>query len=54
VIATKRSAPTTPSAMSPYWNTMYPRQLEIVDEVPKTVTGKFLRRVLRDREPAKG
>jgi long-chain acyl-CoA synthetase len=27
----------------------YPRQLEIVDEVPKTVTGKFLRRVLRDR-----
>jgi len=27
----------------------YPRQLEIVDEVPKTVTGKFLRRVLRER-----
>ncbi len=31
----------------------YPRQLEIVDEVPKTVTGKFLRRVLRDREGSK-
>jgi long-chain acyl-CoA synthetase len=27
----------------------YPRLLEIVDEVPKTATGKFLRRVLRDR-----
>jgi len=25
----------------------YPRQLEIVDEVPKTTTGKFLRRALR-------
>ena len=31
----------------------YPRQVEIVDEVPKTVTGKFLRRVLRDKEAAK-
>ena len=30
----------------------YPRQVEIVDEVPKTVTGKFLRRVLRDKETA--
>src|SRR4051812_8843106 len=28
----------------------YPRQVEIVDEVPKTVTGKFLRRALRDQE----
>jgi long-chain acyl-CoA synthetase len=28
----------------------YPRLLEIVDEVPKTVTGKFLRRVLRERD----
>lgn len=28
----------------------YPRDLEIVDEVPKTPTGKFLRRELRDRE----
>jgi len=27
----------------------YPRQLELVDEIPKTATGKFLRRVLRDR-----
>ena len=30
----------------------YPRQVEIVDEIPKTVTGKFLRRVLRDRRGA--
>jgi long-chain acyl-CoA synthetase len=30
----------------------YPRLVEIVDEVPKTATGKFLRRELRDRETA--
>jgi long-chain acyl-CoA synthetase len=28
----------------------YPRQIEIMDELPKTVTGKLLRRELRDRE----
>ncbi len=28
----------------------YPRVVEIVSEIPKTVTGKFLRRVLRERE----
>ncbi|MBO0838786.1 MAG: AMP-binding protein, partial [Actinobacteria bacterium] len=27
----------------------YPRSVEILDEVPKTATGKFLRRELRDR-----
>jgi long-chain acyl-CoA synthetase len=27
----------------------YPRQIEIVDELPKTLTGKILRRELRDR-----
>lgn len=27
----------------------YPRELEIIDEIPKTVTGKFLRRALKDR-----
>jgi long-chain acyl-CoA synthetase len=27
-----------------------PRQLDIVDEIPKTPTGKFLRREIRDRE----
>ena len=27
----------------------YPRQIEILDEVPKTVTGKVLRRELRDK-----
>jgi long-chain acyl-CoA synthetase len=27
----------------------YPRQVEIVDEIPKTVTGKVLRRELRDQ-----
>jgi long-chain acyl-CoA synthetase len=33
----------------------YPRQVELIDELPKTVTGKVLRRELRDRpasEPA--
>jgi long-chain acyl-CoA synthetase len=28
----------------------YPRMVEFVDEVPKTLTGKFLRRALRERE----
>jgi long-chain acyl-CoA synthetase len=28
----------------------YPREIEIMDELPKTVTGKLLRRELRDRE----
>jgi long-chain acyl-CoA synthetase len=27
----------------------YPRQIEFLDEIPKTVTGKLLRRELRDR-----
>ena len=26
----------------------YPRHVEIIDELPKTVTGKILRRELRD------
>ncbi|MEW6112858.1 MAG: AMP-binding protein, partial [Thermodesulfobacteriota bacterium] len=30
----------------------YPRQVEIVAEIPKTLTGKFLRRALRDKELA--
>ncbi len=30
-------------------NYKYPRKVEIMDELPKTVTGKFLRRELRDR-----
>jgi long-chain acyl-CoA synthetase len=28
----------------------YPRQVEIVSEIPKTLTGKFLRRTLRETE----
>jgi long-chain acyl-CoA synthetase len=32
----------------------YPRQLELVDELPKTVTGKILRRELRDKAAAEG
>jgi len=28
----------------------YPRQIEFVDEIPKTLTGKFLRRVLKDKD----
>ena len=27
----------------------YPRQVEFLDEIPKTVSGKLLRRELRDR-----
>jgi long-chain acyl-CoA synthetase len=27
----------------------YPRQIEFVDEIPKTLTGKFLRRVLKEK-----
>ena len=27
----------------------YPRIIEIIDEVPKTLTGKYLRRKLRDQ-----
>jgi acyl-CoA synthetase (AMP-forming)/AMP-acid ligase II len=30
-----------------------PREVEIVDDIPKTATGKYLRRELRDREKAK-
>lgn len=30
----------------------YPREIEMVDELPKTVTGKILRRELRNREAA--
>ena len=28
------------------------RQLEVIDEIPKSLSGKILRRVLRDREEA--
>jgi long-chain acyl-CoA synthetase len=31
----------------------YPRQIDFVDELPKTVTGKILRRELRAAEAAK-
>ena len=30
----------------------YPRQIEFLDELPKTVSGKLLRRELRDRDRA--
>ena len=29
----------------------YPRQIEFLDEIPKTVTGKLLRRELRGHQP---
>jgi long-chain acyl-CoA synthetase len=32
----------------------YPRQVEFVHEIPKTLTGKFLRRTLRERDPSSG
>ena len=28
----------------------YPRVVELIPEIPKTLTGKFLRRVLKERE----
>jgi long-chain acyl-CoA synthetase len=31
----------------------YPRTIEFLDEIPKTVTGKLLRRELRAREQAR-
>jgi len=31
----------------------YPRKVEFVSEIPKTLTGKFLRRTLREKETAK-
>ena len=31
----------------------YPRQVELVSEIPKTLTGKFLRRTLREKETSK-
>jgi long-chain acyl-CoA synthetase len=31
----------------------YPREIEFIDELPKTVTGKILRRELRAAELAK-
>ncbi len=31
----------------------YPRQVELIDELPKTASGKILRRELRDREAAR-
>ena len=31
----------------------YPRTIEIVEALPKTTTGKILRRTLRDQEVAK-
>jgi long-chain acyl-CoA synthetase len=30
-------------------NYKYPRQIEIMEELPKTSSGKFLRRELRDK-----
>jgi long-chain acyl-CoA synthetase len=32
----------------------YPREVEMVPEIPKTLTGKFLRRTLRDQDASKG
>ena len=32
----------------------YPRQIEIVSEIPKTLTGKFLRRSFREKEQSRG
>jgi long-chain acyl-CoA synthetase len=34
-------------------NYRYPQQIEFMDKLPKTLTGKFLRRELRDEARAK-
>jgi long-chain acyl-CoA synthetase len=47
------SARTTRSCHAARSAYKYPRQLEFIDELPKTVSGKLLRRELRDQEVAK-
>jgi long-chain acyl-CoA synthetase len=57
-VALKSGAAATPDELIEFCKAKiaaykYPRQVEIVDEIPKTVTGKFLRRVLRDQDAGK-
>jgi long-chain acyl-CoA synthetase len=55
-VSLKAGASATPEELIAYGReTMaaykYPRMVEIIDELPKTTTGKILRRQLRDRPP---
>ena len=52
VVSLKAGGAATPTELIEYCKARmaaykYPRQLEIIDELPKTVTGKILRRELR-------
>jgi len=56
-VSLKADASTTPEELIAFCKQRmaaykYPRQVEILDEVPKTVTGKVLRRQLRDQATA--
>ena len=55
VVSLKEGYKTTPEELIEFCKQRmaaykYPRIVEIVDEVPKTATGKFLRRLLRDKK----
>jgi long-chain acyl-CoA synthetase len=57
-VSLKAGASVTPDELAEFCKSRiaaykYPRIVEIVDDVPKTATGKFLRRVLRDRDATK-
>lgn len=56
VVSLKAGASATPAELIEHCRSRmaaykYPRLLEIIDELPKTVTGKILRRELRDARP---
>ena len=56
VVSLKAGASATPAELIEHCRSRmaaykYPRLLEIIDELPKTVTGKILRRELRDERP---
>ena len=57
VVSLKPGHTTTPEAIAAFARERmaaykYPRLVEIVDELPKTMSGKILRRALRDRQAA--
>ena len=57
VVSLKPGHATTPEAIAAFARERmaaykYPRLVEIVDELPKTMSGKILRRALRDRQAA--
>jgi len=58
-VALKQGSKVTPSELIEFCKKRlaaykYPRKVEIVDEIPKNLSGKFLRRELRDMEQRRG